>query len=80
MYGSSYGSWMHGSGMFSIGPLMLLMWLIPILLIAALIAFLTKRPGLGPNKKISLDILKESNSTGDIGKDEFAQRKRDIGS
>ncbi|KXS30627.1 MAG: hypothetical protein AWT59_3251 [Candidatus Gallionella acididurans] len=81
--GSDSGSWMHGSGMFSGGLVMILMWLIPILLVVALIAFLTKRPGFGPNKKTkktSLDISKESTSRGEIGKDKFDQRKRDIGS
>jgi|GEM_PF-3261941 len=57
MYGSDYGSWMHGSGMFGGGLVMILMWLIPILFVVALIIFLTKRPGFGPNKKISLGIL-----------------------
>jgi len=52
---------MYGSGMFGGGLVMILMWLIPVLLVAALIVFLTKRPGLGPNrktKKTSLDNLK----------------------
>ena len=74
---------MYGSGIFGGGLVMILMWLIPILLVVAVIVFLTKRPGFGPNKKTkktSLDNLKESNSRSDIGKDEFAQRKRDIGS
>ncbi|KXS32792.1 MAG: hypothetical protein AWT59_1114 [Candidatus Gallionella acididurans] len=70
---------MNGSGMFGDGLVMILMWLIPILLVVALIAFLTKRPGFGPNKKTSLDISKESTSRGEIGKDKFDQRKRDIG-
>lgn len=70
---------MNGSGMFGDGLVMILMWLIPILLVVALIAFLTKRPGFGPNKKTSLDISKESTSRGEIGKDKFDHRKRDIG-
>jgi len=75
MYSSNYGSGMFGGGL-----VMILMWLIPILLVAAFIVFLTKRPGLGPNRKTSLGILKESNSRGEIGKDELVKRKRDIGS
>ena len=70
---------MNGSGMFGDSLVMILMWLTPILLVVALIAFLTKRPGFGPNKKASLDISKESTSRGEIGKDKFDQRKRDIG-
>jgi len=78
MYGSDYGSWMHGSGMFSGGFAMILMWLIPIVLVGALIVFLTKRPGFGPGEKTAHDILKERYARGEIGKDEFDQRKRDI--
>lgn len=78
MYGSNYGSWMHGSGMFGGGPLMFLMWLIPIVLVVALIVFLTKRPGFASDEKTALDILKERYARGEIGKDEFDQRKHDI--
>lgn len=79
MYGSDYGSSMHGSGMFGGGLAMIVMWLVPILLVVGVIVFLTKRPGFGPNKKTSLDILKERYARGEIGKDEFDQRTRDIG-
>ena len=79
MYGSDYGSWMHGSGMFGGGFAMILMWLIPIALVVALIVFLTKRPGFNSGEKTALDILKERYARGEIGKDEFDQRKRDIG-
>ncbi len=80
MYGSDYGSWMHGSGMFGGGSTMILMWLIPIVLVVALIMFSNKRPGFGRGEKPALDILKERSARGEIGKDEFDQRKRDIGS
>lgn len=80
MYGSDYGSWMHGSGMFGGGLVMILMWLVPIALIVALIVFLTKRPGFGSREKTSLDILTARYARGEIGKDEFDQMKRDIGS
>jgi len=79
MYGSDYGSWMHGSGMFGGGLAMILMWLVPILLVVGLLVFLTKRPGFGPNKKTTLDILEARYARGEIGKDEFEQMKRDIG-
>lgn len=79
MYGSNYGSSMHGSGMFGSVPLMILMWFIPIALIIALMVFLNKRPGFGSGKKTALDILKERYARGEIGKDEFDQEKRHIG-
>jgi len=80
MYGSNYGSWMHGSGMFGGGPLMILMWLFLIALAVGLVVLLTKRPVLGSGEKSALDILKERYARGEIGKVEFDQRKRDIGS
>lgn len=80
MYGSDYGSWMHGSGMFGGGFAVILMWLIPIVLIVALIALLTKRPGFGSDDKTALDILKKRYARGEIGKAEFDQRKRDLSS
>ena len=44
MYGSGDGSWMHGSGMYGGGLDMILMWLVPIVLVVALVVYLTKRP------------------------------------
>lgn len=80
MYGS--GPWMHGSGvfgpgMFGGGLLMVLLWLIPLALLVAFIMYLT-RPG-GTAERSALDILKERYARGEIGKDEFEQKKRDIG-
>jgi putative membrane protein len=80
MYGSDHGSWMHGSGMFGGGLSMILMWLIPIAVVVALVVFLTKPSGSGSAEKTALDILKERYARGEIGKDEFNQKKRDIGS
>jgi putative membrane protein len=79
MYGSDYGSWMHGSWMFGGGLSMFLMWLIPVALVVALVVFLTKPSGPGSVEKTALDILKERYARGEIGKDEFDQKKRDIG-
>ncbi len=59
---------------------MFLMWLIPVVLVVALAVFLTKRPAFGFGEKTDLDILKERYARGEIGKDEFDQKKRDIGS
>ena len=69
-----------GSGIFGGGLAMILMWLIPVVLVAALIVFLTKRPGFGAGDNTSLDILKERYARGEIGKEEFDQKKREIGS
>jgi putative membrane protein len=80
MYASDYGSWMHGSGMFGGVSAMILMWLIPIGLVVAIIFILSRRSEFGSGEKTALDILKERYARGEIGKDEFDQRKRDIGS
>lgn len=75
---------MHGFQMFGFGVLggapMVLMWLIPMVLLVALIVYLTKSSGTDPTGKTALDILKERYARGDIRKDEFDQMKRDIGS
>ncbi len=70
---------MYGSGVFGGVPLMILMWFIPVALIIALMVFLTKRPGFGSGKKIDLDIHKERFTRDDIEKEEFDQKRRDIG-
>ena len=73
MYGYGHGGWMLGGG---VG--MLLVWLVPIALVIWLVSSLVKRPGQGPVEKTALDILKERYARGEIGKDEFEQKKRDI--
>ena len=76
MYGFDHGGWMFGGG----GFMMLLWWAIPIALVIALIFLLARRAGTGPAERTALDILKERYARGEIGKDEFEQKKRDLGS
>ena len=73
MYGFDHGGWMYGGG---IG--MPLWWLIAIVLVVALAVNLVRRPGRGAAEKTALDFLKERYARGEIGKDEFEQKKRDI--
>ena len=73
MYGYDHGSWMFGGGL-----TMILWWLIPLALVVAAVFFF-RRPGPGEGGKSALDILKERYARGEIGKDEFEQKKRDIG-
>ena len=80
MYGYGHDAWMHGSGMFGGGPLMFLMWLIPVALLVALIVYVTRRPGAGSDQNSALDILNKRYARGEIAKDEFDRMKRDIGS
>lgn len=79
MYEYGHGSWMHGSGMFGGGPLMILIWLIPVALVVALIVYRTRRPGVGSGET-AVDILKKRYARGEIAKDEFDRMKREIGS
>ncbi len=73
MYGFDHGGWMFGGGL-----TMVLWWVVPIALIVAAI-YVFRRPGQGTREKSALDILKERYARGEIGKDEFEQKKRDIG-
>ncbi len=75
MYGFDHGGWMFGGGF-----MMLLWWLVPIALVIVLVSYFTRRPGTGGGERTALDILKERYARGEIGKDEFEQKKRDLGS
>ena len=76
MYGFDQGGWM----MFGGGLTMLLVWLVPIALVVALVVYLFRSPRAGGTSATALDILKERYARGEIGKDEFEQKKRDLGS
>ena len=73
MYGS--GSWMHGSGIS--GPGMFFVGGLLMVLLIAFVMYLTRPSGTA--ERSALDILKERYARGEIGKDEFEQKKRDIG-
>ncbi len=75
MYGFDHGGWMFGGGF-----MMLLWWLVPIALVIVLVGYFARRPGTGTGERTALDILKERYARGEIGKDEFEQKKRDLGS
>jgi len=59
-----------------------MMWIFWILIIAALIwfvAFAPRRGGTSPgNEKSALEILKERYAKGEIERDEFEQKKKDL--
>lgn len=60
---------------------MALYWSVLILLIVLLVRWIFgKHPGAGPRvaDKTALDILKERYARGEINKDEFDQKKRDL--
>ncbi len=70
-YGN-YGWWWGGA------VHMLLFWIVLILVIVALAKWIFGRSGDAPRGKSALDILKERYARGEIGKDEFEQKKRDL--
>jgi len=75
--GSDYGwGWGMGFGMISV----VLFWVLVILGIVILVKWVAGGPsGAGqPPVKTALDILKERYARGEIGRDEFEQKKRDL--
>ncbi len=84
MYGYDHG-WMFGQGgWFMLGWIwMALLWLIPLLVLLALIKYLLSRPGHngGPAGKVqsrALDILDEAYAKGEIDRDEYLKRRADL--
>ena len=69
-----HGSWMSGGGY-----LMLLWWLAPIALVAALAVFLFRRSERNTAGDDALDILMKRYAQGEIGSEEYGQKKRDLG-
>lgn len=74
--------WDHGwGGMGFGGPLMLLFWILVIVGVVLLVRWLatgdaTRRPG--PPRNAALDLLKERYARGEIERDEFEQKRRDL--
>jgi putative membrane protein len=71
-----HGGWSMGFGLI----FMLLFWALVILGIAALIRWLTTRPSPGKNSrdKTPLEIVQERYARGEIDREEFEQKKRDL--
>ncbi|HCX32533.1 MAG TPA: electron transporter RnfE [Rhodocyclaceae bacterium] len=78
MWGDHGMGW--GWGFLGMVP-MLLWWALLILGIAVLVKWLMgSSPGRSPpNENRALEILRERYARGEIGKDEFEQKKRDLG-
>ncbi|MBU6389894.1 SHOCT domain-containing protein [Patescibacteria group bacterium] len=68
--GGGYG----GMGWLGMG----LLWLIAIILVVAAVAWLFKYSGNRPDGSSALDILKERYVRGEIDKEEFDRKRKDI--
>lgn len=93
MYGPYNHGWMFegGVGMLLGGIWMILLWAIPLLLLAALLKYLFSRhggrkgppetliePQIEPYRPTPLDVLKEAYARGEINRGEFLQKRDDI--
>lgn len=71
-------NWMGGIGLFG-GFMMILFWLLPILGIVVLVRYLTgATPPAKGGEKTPIDILKERYAKGEINKQEFEEKKKDL--
>ncbi len=67
--------------MFGGGGVMAFWWLLPLAFLIALVVYLANpSAGKSATEKSALDILKERYARGEIGKDEFDVKKRDLSS
>lgn len=86
MYGPYNHGWMFdgGIGMFLGGLWMMLIWVVPVLLVAALLRYLFTRPRhhagqeRAQERPSALDLVKEAYARGEISREEFLQKRDDI--
>lgn len=79
LYDSGYGGWDGGTmmGWFGGGLMMVVFWV----LVIALIVWIARSVGSGANPRPdskALDILKERYAKGEINKEEFETKKKDL--
>jgi putative membrane protein len=73
-----------GIGMLFGGLWMILVWAVPLLLIIALLKYLFAHPRIKagpdgePERKTPLDILKEAYARGEIGREDYLQKRDDL--
>lgn len=72
----SYG--MHPMFWGGMGGWMILWWILIILLITAAVSYFVRQQGRSNRDKSAMDILKERYARGEISKEEFEEKKRDI--
>lgn len=58
--------------------MMILFWILVIAGIVFLVRWVTQRGSGGPGEETALDILKKRYARGEIGKEEYEEKKRDL--
>jgi putative membrane protein len=71
----------HGDWMWGMGGFMGLGWIVILIAIVAVVWLLMRGPlagGARTERRSALDILEERYARGEIGREEFEQKKRDL--
>jgi putative membrane protein len=83
-YGPQWG--MGGWGGAGLGPIFMIFWLLVIVALIAGAVWLVRSashhdagPLRGPSRSSSLDILEERYARGEINRDEYLEKRRDMG-
>jgi putative membrane protein len=72
-----YGGYGYGFGIFH-----MIIWIVILIAIVALVVWLMRSatgPGMPPRRSTGLDVLEERYARGEINRDEYLQKKKDIG-
>ena len=86
-YGPNWGM-MGGYGYGFYGPLHMIVWIIILIVIIAGVVWLVRSAAapnahhvhhIGPPRSSGLDVLEERYARGEINRDEYLQKKKDIG-
>jgi putative membrane protein len=76
MFGGMNGGWGMGFG----GPFMILFWILVIVGVVVLVKWLLDQSstGKGSHDKSALEILRERYARGEINREEYEQKRRDL--
>ncbi len=69
----------YGYGMmWGIGIIGLIFWILIVIALVLLIKYLWERSGTGRMEESALELLKKRYAQGEIGKEEFEEKKKDL--
>jgi putative membrane protein len=87
-YGPGSGYGMMGGYGYGIGPIGMIIWVLILVAVVAAIVWLVRSLGTaghhlppppGPRRSSGLDILEERYAKGEINREEYLEKKKDIG-